>query len=231
MSSTRRISIGGSIAVSLLLALSAARAADAGEARPRVARVWVRGHSDAYVLARGGHFMSSDASIEEIEALGSKWSPTGDFLWVRRGGREFLIRDARTMEESQRLFQPLKQLEPEQEALRRRRREIDSEERALEREQEDIEEEIQALEDRDEDDDSDRPVVASARPDLDRRHREVEEKMRALEDRERELDAAENELDRRSDALEEKAEAGLWRLIDGALGKGLGRPAAGSGSD
>lgn len=226
MSSPRRFSVGGSIAVSLLL-LSAARAAKAGEDRPGVARVWVRGHSDAYVLARDGHFLSSDASIEEINALQSRWS--GDFLWIRRGGREFVIRDAPTMDESQRLFEPLKRLEPEQEALRRRQKEIESEERTLETEEEKIEEEIQAL-DRDEDDDSDRPVVPDARPDLDRRHREVEEKMRALEGRERELDAAENELDRRSEALEKKAEAALWRLIDGALGKGLGRPAA-SGSD
>ncbi len=80
-------------------------------------------HADAYVLSCEHHVFSTNASLEEVEVVNSGFS--GDFLWGRRAGRQFVIRDARTIEEAQRLFDPVRQLDPEREALRRRQREKD----------------------------------------------------------------------------------------------------------
>lgn len=163
--------------------------------------------------------MSSDASVEEIESLRDEWS--GDFLWVRRGDRKFLIRDLPTVKEARTFFAPMQALDPERHALERRQQAIQEEERDLDREEEAIEEEIQDMDDREDDD---RSLPAADRDDLERRLRDVRAKMRGVEDRERALDADETALDRRSDALEAKAEAALRALIDRALEKGLARP-------
>ncbi len=225
MNFPRRFAIRGCLDVLFLGCLCAPVSAAAGRDQTRGARVQVRGDRDAYVLSRGHGSMVGDVYLEDIEALRNEWP--GDFLWVRRAGREFVIRDARTIEGGQRLFEPMRALEPEQQALGGRQERLESEDNALDQQEEQIEAELEAL-DRNEDDDEDenvRPVaVSSARPALEKRKREIGEKLRFLESRERELDAAESALDRRSDALEEKAEAALWRLIDQALKKGLGRP-------
>ncbi len=222
MTFPRRFALRGCLAVLFLGCLSAPASTAAGGGETRVARVRVRGSRDAYVLSRGHSSMTADASLEDIEALRKEWSDV--FLWVRRGGHEFLIRDARTIEDGRKLFDPVRALEPDHQVLRGRQERLESEQNALEQQEEEIDAELEAL-DPDEDDDADvRPVaVSSDRPALEKRKREIAEKMHVLESRERELEAAENELDRRSDVLEEKAEKTLWRLIDRALEKGLGR--------
>ena len=173
-------------------------------------------NADAYVLSREQSFFSTNASVEDVEALIRSFA--GDFLWVRRAGKEFVIRDTRTLEEAQRLFDPLRQLDPEREALRRRQERLGSDQAALDRDEEKLERELEARNEGGEIRGS-----AAARTDLERRRTELKSRMRALEARDRELEAAETSLEARSDALEEKAETALWSLIDRALTKGLGR--------
>jgi chromosome segregation ATPase len=173
--------------------------------------------ADAYVLSRGHTFFSTNSSLEGIEALRS--GMTGDFLWVRRAGKEFVIRDSRTLEEAQSLFDPMRRLDPERKALHDRQERLRLEQSALDREEQELDEELDFLEDAENSGDR-----ASTRSDLERRRKALQPKMHALEARERELDAIESSLDSRADALEEKAEAALWKSIDRALAKGLGRP-------
>ncbi len=169
---------------------------------------------DAYVLSRGDHWSSTNASLEACRAVQRRFS--GEFLWVRRAGKEYLIRDRRTIDEAQSLFAPLRQLDPERAALERRQSRLEADEAALDRKQEKLERELDRLSD-----DSELRDEEPVRRRLESRQRELESRMRALEDRERELEAVERSIDRREDDLEEKAERELWRLIDGALDGGL----------
>lgn len=206
---SRRLQLAQALFGILLLGCVAGAAAVAQEVYPSR-------HADAYILSRDDQFISTNVSLLQIESVRSGFP--GDFLWGRRAGKQFMIRDERTLEEAQRLFDSLRQLDPERETLRRRQERLGSEQEALEREEETLDRELDAL------DEGEHRAPAPARSDLERRRSELSSKMRALEARERDIDADESSLDRRSDALEEKAETALWRLIDRALSQGLGRP-------
>jgi hypothetical protein len=188
------------------------------------------GSSEAYVLARGQRFFSTNVSLDEIESLRSRM--TGDFLWVRRGGKELVVRDPRAIDEAQRLFDPLKQLDPDREALGAREERLSSEETALEAEEEKLEGDLERLDGEDEEGDNPESARAetvaspskeseAARAELERRRSALEPKMRALEARQREIDALERSLDLRSDALEAEAEHALWAFVEQAATRGL----------
>jgi len=211
---TSRRLVGGSFGA-LLLGCMMAPAAAAGQSKGTVLVSDCAG--DAYVLARGGHWSSTNESLEALRAVQRRFS--GEFLWVRRAGKEFLIRDRRTLDEAQSLFAPLRGLDPERAALEPRQSRLGSKQAALDREQEKLERELDRLAD-----DSESSGEESARKGLERRQRELEARMRALEGEERELDAVEHSIEEREDELERKAEAELWRLIDRSIASGLARP-------
>jgi chromosome segregation ATPase len=173
---------------------------------------------DTYVISRGDHWVSTNASLEVVRAIQRRFS--GTLLWIRRGGKEYLIRDRAILDEAQSLFAPLKALEPEQAALQERQAPLQSEEAALDREQEKLERELEKLEDDSEVGDED---MNAARRDIQVRQAELESRMRALEDQERELEAVERSLDEREEDLERRAEEELWGVIDRAIARGLAR--------
>jgi hypothetical protein len=205
--------VGGSLAALLLgwIALPPALFAGSGE------HTSFSGGRDAYVLKQGDHFCSTNISVDALEVMQGRFS--GEFLWARRAGREYLIRDARVIEESQSLFAPLQKLDPERSDLERRQSRLGAEEADLESEQEEVEQEVDRL-----DDDSDRRGDDAARRRLEGRKRDLGAKLRALESKERELEVIERSIDQREDALEQKAERELWRLIDKAIAGGLAEP-------
>jgi hypothetical protein len=212
---TSRGMIGGSLGALLLGCMIAPGEAWAGQSKgPTLVSDRAR---DAYVLSRGGHWSSTNGSLEGLRAVQRRFS--GEFLWVRRAGKEYLIRDPRTLEEAQSLFAPLRGLDPERTALESRQSRLESKQTALDREQEGLERELDRLTDDSEQSDQER-----ARQDLEGRQRELETRMRALEEKERELDSMERSIDERENALEKKAEAELWRLIDGSIARGVARP-------
>ena len=207
-----KIAFRAGLGLSLLLAISGAsvaveRSAHSGVLAGSRAR-------DAYLLTRGEHGLSTNLSLEEFVDLRKMFS--GEFLWVRRGGRKFLIRDRAVLGQAQALFEPLRTLEPEREALRARQRDLADEESPLEREQEEIDRQAEELEN------DHGENAAAARRDLERRQDDLRPLMRRLEARERELDTIERSLDEREDVLEKRAEERLWQLIDAALARGLG---------
>jgi DNA repair exonuclease SbcCD ATPase subunit len=169
---------------------------------------------DAYLLTRREHGLSTNLSLDEFLDLRRRFS--GEFLWVRRGGKRFLIRDRAVLGQAQAFFEPLRTLEPEREALQSRQRELADEEALLEQEQEEMDLKAEELED------DHGENAAAARRDLKRRQDDLRPRMRRLEARERELDTIERSLDERDDALEKAAEERLWHLIDAALARGLG---------
>jgi DNA repair exonuclease SbcCD ATPase subunit len=207
-----KIALRAGLGLGLLLAISGAsvaveRSAHSGVLAGSRAR-------DAYLLTRGEHGLSTNLSLEEFVDLRKMFS--GEFLWVQRGGRKFLIRDRAVLGQAQALFEPLRTLEPEREALQARQRDLADEESPLEREQEEIDRKAEELED------DHGENAAAARRDLQRRQDDLRQRMRRLEARERELDTIEHLFDEREDVLEKRAEERLWQLIDAALARGLG---------
>lgn len=149
---------------------------------------------DAYVLTEGSKvsmaLISSDnASIEKVLTLRDRFG--ADFLWFRRDGREYLIRDSQFLARVNTLFAPMRALEPEQ--------------RAVSREESDLDRLIDAIEDRDE----------GERIDDDTRAH-----LRDLRARQRDVQRRERELDRREEAMEREAERALWRALDDAIRDG-----------
>ncbi len=207
-----RIAFRAGLGLSLLLAISGALPAVERSAHSGVL-AGGRGR-DAYLLTRGEHGLSTNLSVEEFVELREMFS--GEFLWVRRGGRRFLIRDRAMLSQAQALFESLRALEPEREALQARQRDLADEESPLEREQEEIDRKAEELEN------DHGENAAAARRDLQRRQDDLSPRMRRLEAREKELDTIERSLDEREDVLEKRAEERLWQLIDAVLARGLG---------
>jgi hypothetical protein len=197
----------------LTLALGMCGTALAGDEGTRDRAMFTgRRTGDAYVLSRGGHGTSTSTSVDELVKVKKKFS--GEFLWVRRGGKAFLIRDRAVLDQAQTCFAPLQALDPERNALQAKQREIEREEAVLEREQEELERQEEDLED-------DRgESAASAREDIQRRQDELRPRVERQEARERDLERVEEALDEREEVLEQKAEEQLWQLIDATLARG-----------
>ena len=191
----------GRMLVSAFLALFAACAALAGPESGR-------GPRDTYVLNRGNS-SSMSGSLEDLVTLRGRYP--GAFLWFRRTGTAYVIRDPRLLADAAAFFEPLRQLEPEQSSLARREASLDREEEKNDREEEEIEAEVET-----------RPS-----PELDRRRRALEDRRRDLSRRQRELAKEERAIDRRENALEETAERELWKFLDQAVTSGVARPASG----
>jgi hypothetical protein len=150
------------------------------------------GH-DSYILHFGGRdSVTISGSIEDFKAI--RGSLDGDYLWVRHGGKAYVITDQARLAEVWGYFAPERELRPKQ-------KEVEAETRRLERESD-------ALEDQD-----DRPLTSAERSHLD-----------DLRAKERELSRREKALDEREEELDRIAEAKLWQLVDRAIREGAARP-------
>jgi hypothetical protein len=179
-----------------------------------------RGRGDAYILAVGDRWTSGGIDVDELGGMRDKLP--GDFLWFRRAGTAYRIDDPAILGKAVHCFDPLRALEPEQEALREKEERLDAKEEALDREQEEIE---QYLEDDDADEEAGIAVDASERGELERRRDALEPSRRELRAEQRELASVERELDAREEALEAAAEAALWRLIGESVAGGAAKKA------
>lgn len=200
----------------LLLAISAGPAGGMIGARTARTVIYESQDSDAYLLSLGKSSWCTNISLEKMQGLRKRF--TGDFLWLRRGRKSFLVRDPETLREARSLFDPLRTLEPDRAALEQLRSPLGSREQALDREQEALDREADRLSDRKKD------RVAGAREDLGRRRRSLEERMRALEKEQEQVEALENALEEKRETLENYAEGELWRLIDASIARGLAKP-------
>ncbi|HEX4440755.1 MAG TPA: hypothetical protein VH854_11835 [Thermoanaerobaculia bacterium] len=187
---------------------------------------------DGYILSTDNHWLSSDVDMGELEA--SRARLHGSFLWFRRSGKAWLVDDEATLDRAVKLFEPLRALEPEQDALRDKERALDDRETALDDEEERIDAAMERLEasSGDEDDDDDAPAAPDARPSAedDREREELAGRMGELRAKQRELHAEqraiesdERELDAREDRLERDAESSLWKLMDETIANGTAR--------
>lgn len=147
---------------------------------------------DSYVLHFGGNrstMTTMSGSLEDFMAI--RGTLDGDYLWVRRGGKAYVITDRARLAEVWDYFAPQRRLSPQQ-------KEVADETRKLEQESD-------ALEDAQ--DDRELTSAESARLD-------------DLHAKERELGRREKALDDREEELERIAEKKLWDLVDRAIRSG-----------
>jgi hypothetical protein len=165
----------------------------------------------AYVFKRGGRstIRTSGMPWRSIGKIANRW--TGDFIWTRRDGREYLIRDAATLAEAKRAFAELDAMSPQIEVFHKRLHAVEQREEALEDKLESIEE---RLEDEDGLRDSERRALEARARELEQEKRIVERELRPLEEEER-------RIDNRQEALERVAEAELEQIIRQAIRRGV----------
>ena len=125
---------------------------------------------DAYIISAGDNLTyRSASSLDEFEVMQKRI--TGRYMWVRRGGQEYVIRDEATIARIEGLFASVDALRPEQKT-------VSDEERKLDREADEL---------------SDQDHLSRAE---ETRLSELRDRLRAISQRERELDRKEDELER-----------------------------------
>jgi hypothetical protein len=200
-----------------------------------------RATGDAYVLASGESFMSSNLNIDTCVRM--REASAGDFLWFRRSGKGYRVDDPATLRQAVELFAPLRALEPEQEELSRRQEELGEKEEELDRQQDALESQMERLSEEAGETEGERDeefaVAEQAEPPSEEELAAIERELDELRDRQealrpmqreiqvkdRELEAQERALDAREEKLEAEAEARLWELMDAAIRSGVAKPA------
>lgn len=125
---------------------------------------------DAYIISVGDNLTyRSASSLDEFEAMRKRI--TGRYMWVRRGGQEYVIRDEATIVRIEALFASVDALRPEQKT-------VSEEEVKLDREADRL---------------SDKDHLSQAE---ETRLSELRDRLHAISQRERELDRKEEELER-----------------------------------
>src|SRR4029077_11308199 len=97
----------------------------------------------SYVLVRGSEHMMTGPDASLNVALAKRDAYGSDFMWFKKDGREYLIRDGMTLDRIEGLFEPERAYEPEAKRVRRDLRPLERRESGLDRQ-------IDALTDRDE---------------------------------------------------------------------------------
>lgn len=103
-------------------------------------------HNFPYVFKRGGGSITRvNGSLEQFTRIKRRF--TGDYIWARVQGGEFLIRDQAVLAEGERLFAPVRELEPAARAAEERLRPLEEKaDRLSDDESDDHEDELKALE-------------------------------------------------------------------------------------
>jgi predicted RNase H-like nuclease (RuvC/YqgF family) len=128
---------------------------------------------DAYIISTGDNLTYKAASsIDQLQATRKRL--TGRYMWVRRGGLEYVIRDEATIARVEAFFARVDALGPEQEAVSREEAKLDHEADRL----------------------SDKDRLSPAE---ETRLRELHERLRVMSQRERELDRKDEELEREAE--------------------------------
>ncbi len=163
----------------------------------------------AYVFKHGEKsYIQAGGPLESVLRAAKRWQ--GEFIWVRRGGRQYLIRDAASLAEARAAFRELEALQPSHDVIEKRLEPVN-------RREQELDEQIDALSDRLDDE----SLSESKRNDLERKLREFEKTMRGVEEQMRAIEKEMEQLERKMDAVEEVAEKRLHEIVDRAIRKGV----------
>ncbi len=160
----------------------------------------------SYVLVRGSEHMMTGSDVSLNIALAKRDTYGSDFMWFRKNGSEYLIRDGKTLDRIEGLFERERAYKPE---AKRVRREL----RPLERREAELDRQIDALTDRDEG-----PRLTGAEED---RLRDLRREMESVHREMRPLERQEEEIDRKRDVLEAEAEREMIPILEEAIRSGV----------
>ena len=153
------------------------------------------------------HIRSAGDDIESLVRTSKRF--TGEYIWVKKDGRQYLIRDAAILAEVRAAFAEMHAFEPKLNAAERRGE-------PLERKMEAVEKRVDRLSDALDDEETSDAKRAQLEAEL----RVAERELRALE---QSLEPIENEaeaLERQMDRLEEIAEREFEKIVLRAIGEG-----------
>jgi phage shock protein A len=145
-----------------------------------------------------------DVSLNVALAKRDKYG--SDFLWFKKSGREYLIRDRVTLDRIEVPFDRERAYKPE---AKRVRQEL----RPLERRESELDRQIDALTDRDEG-----LRLTTAEED---RLRDLRHELASVQRELRMLERQEEEIDRKRDALEAEAERAMMPILEEAIRRGV----------
>lgn len=169
-------------------------------------------NADAYVLTKNYVSYSTNATGDDILNLNQVFG--GNYLWVRRAGKEFVIRDAHAIKDANRLFAALDEMQPEQAALQEERVQLEKDEESLESEREEVETRLQGIEGGDK--------SSGARMALENQLADIAVRRSALVERASDLEMRVSAFQTRVKSIGLQIETSLWSLVDSALVSGLG---------
>jgi len=183
------------LALVLLLALSAS-AADR--------------FSFPYIYKSGGssHIRSNGNSIEKMVNISKRWS--GDFVWLRKDGQEWLIRDASVLAAVRIAYADMHALEPRLRAAEERRHPYEQKMEAVEKRMDRISDQLG----------DDETLTAATRRSLEVRLRDLEREYESIERDSRGIEREAEELDDEMERLEKIAERKFEQIVLSALAKG-----------
>ena len=157
-----------------------------------------------YVLVPGASNMIS-ANVDVDRALAIRRDHGSHFLWVKRDGRAYVIRDQATLEAVGALFAGSRAFSPELRRLHEKLRPLEAHERELDREADAIS------------DDDQRNACDEVRL------RDLQRELRDVESRLRDLEREEEALERRQDRREAEAEEAMVPIVDDAIRRGIAK--------
>ena len=154
-----------------------------------------------YILVYGdSQNIRSGPDVPLDVALSKRDQYQGDFLWFKKDGRSYLIRDAATLERIEVPFERARAYKPEAKRIK-------WELRSLERRESQLDREIDRLTDRDE---RDPPLSAAEK----QRLADLRSEMTSVRSQMKPLERQEAEIDRKRDQLEAEAERAMEPILD-----------------
>jgi chromosome segregation ATPase len=155
-------------------------------------------HFPYFFKRANGSISRFNASIDTIGGIDNRWS--GNYIWLERNGKEYLIRDAAILAEAGQAFASRDALQPQADAAEARLRPI-------EQKYETLEERLDELSDRLEDE----PALAAQVAEAERALDAVKPELHAAEQAEERI---EREMDRREAIGEAEFEKIVLRAVE-----------------
>lgn len=150
---------------------------------------------------------SGSLNIDNLERITRLYG--GRYFWFSLDGRSYVIRDPATLAEIDRTFSPMRALEPERDAIRRRLEPLEREESALDRK-------VDALEDSIDEENEPESTMRAVEAEV----RKLEARLRTIEQQMRVIEREEERMDLKFDAIEEEAERQLLPILRRAIREG-----------
>jgi chromosome segregation ATPase len=165
----------------------------------------------SYIYAQDDHGSTiSRGHVQDIVRVAKRYS--GTYIWLRRDGREYMIRDAATLAAARDAFADMQALEPQE-------REAERNVQVYEKKMEALEKKIDRISDQLGDDDED-TLSDATRNDLEDQLRDLERQMRGIEREMKPFERAQEDVEKEMERREKIAERRLEEIIARAIREG-----------